>query len=305
MLLTGVYPAAISPLDERGAVDSASIARLLSWFEAAGCKGAVLAGTNGEGPSLSATEKRDLIREAIPVRGKLDIVLGVATSSLEEAVWLCNQAEKAGAVAGLVMPPSYFRDAGDDGIVAWFKALLDRTGIPVLVYNFPQRTGIVITPEMLASIALCEGFAGVKDSSGARENLSGYASALQGSGKLLYVGNETLLLDALRAGWTGTISGAANVMPYALAHIIEDWTHGSFETAEVKFRLALPAVELLRGSPQPATNKALLKEIGVIPSSAVRLPLAPTAIEDAKELRSKLEAHLGPLGSSSGAKIVS
>src|SRR5436305_4424299 len=111
VLERGIYPAAVTPFDEKGRVDILCVARLLAWFEAAGCKGAVLAGTNGEGPSLSATEKRDLIREAIPLRGKLDIILGIATSSLEEAVWSCNQAQNAGAVAALVMPPSYFREA--------------------------------------------------------------------------------------------------------------------------------------------------------------------------------------------------
>src|SRR3954467_7098266 len=103
-----------------GEIDVSAMARLLAWFEACGCTGAVLAGTNGEGPSLSATEKRDLIRESMPLRGKLDIILGIASSSLEEAVWLCNQARKSGAAAALVMPPSYFREATEDGLVEWF-----------------------------------------------------------------------------------------------------------------------------------------------------------------------------------------
>src|SRR5688572_23691682 len=99
MLKPGVYPAAVTPFDEKGRVDMAGMARLLAWFEANGCVGAVLAGTNGEGPSLSATEKRDLIQHAVPLRGKLDLVLGIATPSLDEAIWLTRRAEEAGAVA--------------------------------------------------------------------------------------------------------------------------------------------------------------------------------------------------------------
>ena len=273
----------------------AATARLLAWFEACGCTGAVLAGTNGEGPSLSATEKRDFVREAMPLRGKLDIVLGVATSSLEEAVWLCNQALRSGAAAALVMPPSYFREASEDGIVSWFHALMDRTDMPVIVYNFPQRTGVTISSSMLQRIAEHDRFAGVKDSSGERSNLSGYASALDGSGKVLYVGNETLLLEALQEGWTGTISGASNVMPYPLSCIVHDWHENHRESAEAKFAVALPAIQALRGKPQPATNKALLESIGVLPSGAVRLPLSSLSANHVSDLRKELETHLGPL----------
>jgi 4-hydroxy-tetrahydrodipicolinate synthase len=295
VLKPGVYPASVTPFDSRGQIDMAATARLLAWFESAGCNGAVLAGTNGEGPSLSATEKRDLVREAMPLRGKLDIILGVASSSLEEAIWLCNQAQKSGAVAALVMPPSYFREATEDGIVEWFSALMTRTDMPVLVYNFPQRTGVTITPEMLKRVSTNASFAGAKDSSGSEENISSYASALQGSGKSLYVGNETLLLKALQAGWTGTISGASNVMPFPLACVIEDWFAENRESAEAKFDIARPAIEALRGKPQPATNKALLESIGVIPSGAVRLPLTNILPEAVQAIREDLEKHLGPL----------
>ncbi len=295
MFQPGVYPASVTPFNEKGQIDMAAMARLLAWFEAAGCKGAVLAGTNGEGPSLSATEKRDLIRDAMPLRGKLDIVLGIATSSLEEAVWSCNQAERAGAIGALVMPPSYFREASEDGIVHWFLSLLDRTGIPILVYNFPQRTGVTLTGATLARLAEVEGFAGAKDSSGARENLAAYASALDGGGKALYVGNETLLIEALEAGWTGTISGAANVMPYPLVQVVGDWVGGKQESARAKHQLALPAIEALRRQAQPATNKALLENVGVLPSSAVRLPLSSLASADVGGLRDELERHMGPL----------
>lgn len=290
-----MYPASVTPFDEKGHIDMAAMARLLAWFEAGGCKGAVLAGTNGEGPSLSAVEKRDLVRDAMPLRRKLDIVLGVATSSLEEAVWSCNQAEKAGAIGALVMPPSYFREASEDGIVEWFLSLLDRTAIPILVYNFPQRTGVTITGSMLQRLAEMDGFAGAKDSSGNRDNLPAYASALDGGGKSLYVGNETLLMEALQSGWTGTISGAANVMPYPLSQILSDWVGGKQESARAKHDLALPAIEALRGKPQPATNKALLENIGVLPSSAVRLPLFALASSGVGDLRVGLEKHLGPL----------
>jgi len=281
-LAAGCYPASVTPFGEDGEVDQAGMARLLAWFESRGCTGVVMAGTNGEGPSLSAIEKRDLLRAMMPVRGWLDLILGVATPSLSEAVWSCKQAAKIGAVAALVMAPGYFREVSEDGIYSWFMALMDAADLPVLVYNFPQRTGITISPELMARLAPHERMAGAKDSSGNAANLAGYASALPG--KVLFVGNETLLLEALKAGWSGTISGASNVLPGWLSQIVSLWHEGDKEQAEIKFRLIFPALEAIRKSPQPACNKAVLARLGVLDSGRVRAPLAEAgAVEELME----------------------
>src|SRR5437588_2512986 len=126
VLQPGIYPAAVTPFDEKGRIDMLSVARLLAWFEANGCKGAILAGTNGEGPSLSPVEKRDLLRDAMPLRGKLELILGIATSSSDEAIWLCKQAGSLGAKAILLMPPFYFREATSCGMQKWFELVISR-----------------------------------------------------------------------------------------------------------------------------------------------------------------------------------
>lgn len=295
MLPLGAYPAAVTPMGPDGRPDLESMAKLLAWFEAAGCEGAVLAGTNGEGPSLSAVEKRDLLEAAMPWRGKLRLILGIATPSLEEASWLCRRASDSGAEAALVMPPYYFRTARPDAIVEWFLELLDRSPIPVLIYNFPQNTGVVVQPDMMEVIGRHERCAGCKDSSGNRDNLESYRASL-GPDRVLFVGNETLLLDALRAGWTGTISGAANVIGRWLAAIVRDWTAGDSISASEKFQLALPCIEALRARPQPALNKACLERIGIVANRKVRLPLESESDEQADSALAAIEGRLGPLG---------
>lgn len=269
----GVYPAAVTPMDALGAVDMPGVARLLAWFRSHGCEGVVLAGTNGEGPSLAAVEKRDLVRAAVPLAEEMEIVLGVATPSLEEAVWSCEQARKAGAAAALVMAPGYFREAEPEGVLGWFEALADRTSLPILIYNFPSRTGFAFTADQIARLGRRDGVIGLKDSSGDRANLAAYRDAL-GPEKVLYVGNETLLVEALDAGWTGTISGAANVVPQWLGRVIHE-LEGDRESSLVKFALLRPVLDALRTSPQPATNKALLHRLGVLASPTPRLPLLP------------------------------
>jgi len=276
MLLPGAYPAAITPFDRQGRIDLTCVARLLAWFRSRGCSGVVLAGTQGEGPSLSSVEKRDLVRAAVPLAGGLPIILGIATASLEEAVWLCKQSHIAGAAAALVMPPAYFREASEEGLALWFEALFERSPLDIIVYNFPQRTGITLSAELMARLARHERMIGIKDSSGDPANLEPYAAAAPG--KALFVGNESLLIDALRHGWSGTISGAANALPDWLSAIVADWAADP-ESAETKYELISAAIEAIRKSPQPATNKELLRRRGVIEYSAPRIPLLPANSE--------------------------
>lgn len=290
MLASGVYPASVTPMDDEGRVDLAAVARLLAHFRTEGCKGIVLAGTNGEGPSLSAVEKRDLIRVATPIFPDFKVIAGIATPSLDEAIWLANQALKAGAVAGLVMAPGYFRDASEEGVLQWFEKLFDSTDLPILVYNFPQRTGFTHSAENISRLAAHERMIGLKDSSGNAANLADYSRVLPD--KLKFVGNETLLLNAMEAGWTGTISGAANCIPSWLAAVLQDWIEGRRNSAMAKFELIKPAIESLRAVPQPAANKAVLHRMGILQSSGLRLPLQKMSDETLQPLIEGLQKFL-------------
>lgn len=293
LLPRGIYPASVTPFLESGEVDFASVARLMAYFDAAGCAGVVVGGTNGEGPSLSAVERRDLCREAARLAGRLLVIQGIATASLPEAIWLCEQAGKAGACAALVMPPAYFRTASDAAIVAWFHALLDAAPIPIICYNFPKMTGITLSQAMVEQLAQHDRFGGVKDSSGDAANLTAYRSATHPRHALL-VGNETLLLDALESGWTGSISGAANVVPQWLSRIVLEWDDpGMLESARTKFALLLPILEAVRSQGQPAMNKCVLHDWGLIALATPRLPLTEPTEPEARAILSQIESTLG------------
>lgn len=281
ILPNGVYPAAITPLTSGDQIDEPSLLRLLAWFESAGCQGVVLAGTNGEGPSLSAVEKRDLLKAANLGKGKLRLILGIATPSLNEATWLAQQAAKHGATALLVMPPSYFRSVSEEAICQWFLALADKSPLPILAYNFPKMTGFTLSPEILSRLDRHSKIIGAKDSSGVRENLANYRSAMPNG--QLFVGDETILGEALAEGWNGTISGAANLLCHGLVKFVTD-------PQQTQFELLLPLIETIRKQPQPACHKAALKKLGVIADSFVRLPLEPASPD---EVLSLLDQRLG------------
>ncbi len=264
----GIYPAAITPM-VGGDIDVPSACRLLAHFESKGCAGVVIAGTNGEGPSLAAVEKRDLIRSLAAVKGSLSLILGVMTSSLSEAIWLSTQARKLGADGILLMPPMYFREAPASGVCAWLEAVMSASQIETILYNFPARSGFEFDADMLARLSRHEFCQGLKDSSGNPANLAEFREAMPG--KSLFVGAEALLLDALEAGWQGSISGLANSIPAWLVQIAS-------ERSEVKLGLASDVMKGLKSIPQPAGHKQVLERLGIIASSDVRLPLESAAL---------------------------
>jgi len=278
VISAGIHPAAVTPFTDSGSLDFASLARLLARFESEGCAGVVLAGTTGEGASLSAIEKRDLARAAVPLAGKMQVCLGLATNSLPEALWLADQAAKSGVSSLLVSPPPFFANSSRDGLFLWLEHLLDGSPIPLILYHFPQKFGIGIEEDWIAKFADHPNLAGLKNSSGNPDNLSRFRE-LMPTGKRLFTGAEPLLLAALNAGWDGSISGASNVFGKWLNALYLDFVAGEHASAQAKFALMSGLLTVVRSAPQPATHKALLAHMGVLSCGAPRLPLLPVCAE--------------------------
>lgn len=263
-MLSGAFTALVTPFDENGEIDFPGVARLLAWHEGSGMDGVVVAGTNGEGPSLSAVEKRDLARFAVQHAGKLKIILGAATCSITEAVWLCEQAQKAGAIASLVLPPFYF-NAAHEGIRNWFEQLLTKTDLPCIVYNFPKNTRFTFDEAVLDTLFQYPHCIGVKDSSGDDQLLDIYLRVAQRHSKSVFVGDERLILKSLTNGGSGTISGLANSFPVLISRQVNERT-------DVLQSFIDEAVQDIKAHPQPAVHKAILDHRG-LPGGPMRPPL--------------------------------
>jgi 4-hydroxy-tetrahydrodipicolinate synthase len=271
-MISGAFTALVTPFNATGEVDFPGLARLLAWHEASGMDGVVVAGTNGEGPSLSSVEKRDTLRFAVEHAGKLKVILGAGTCSITEAIWLSQQAQKAGAIASLMLPPFYF-NATDRGLLAWFTQLLSNCDLPCVVYNFPKTTGITISPALLESLFAFDHCVGIKDSSGDLAQLNAYLSVASGHNRSVLVGDERLLLHSLSSGGSGTISGLANTFPVLVSRQVR-------ERSDVLQSVMNQAVENVKKHPQPAVHKAILSHRG-LPAGQVRAPLEPIS-EDAR-----------------------
>lgn len=267
-LKAGVHVASITPFTAAGAVDAPVFARLLAHFEAHGAQGAVVAGSTGEGPSLSAPEKVQLYELAAASKGKLQITAGILVCSLDEALYLARQAHKAGCDAIMVAPPFYY-PASLEGQIAFFRAVLDASRLPVVLYNIPQRTRVKITPALVDALIDHPNLIGIKDSSGSPRSLAQfarYAPRLR-----LWVGEEKLLTRCLQRGGAGTISGLANVYLPRLVRLYEAFQRG--ENCSGLQTLVDTAADVVDAFPAPANFKHLLTHFG-FPPSPTRPPVA-------------------------------
>lgn len=277
----GVHVAAITPFTAEGVIDAPYFVRLLAYFEANGAQGVVVAGSTGEGPSLSAPEKSQLYELAVQSKGNLQITAGVLVCSLDEALYLARQAYKAGCDA-LMVAPSFYYPASLQGLINFYKAVLDASRLPVILYNIPQRTRHKITPELLDALLEHPKLLGVKDSSGSVRSMNQF---LKYTPRLrVWVGEEKLLTKCLQWGGAGSISGLANVYLARIARLCAAFQRG--EACDGLQSLIDAAANLIDEFPAPANFKFALTLAG-FPETHVRPPLVDLSPEQQRTLKAR------------------
>lgn len=234
--LSGIWSATVTPFDDTFAPDVGRAAEYYLELLHGGCDGLNILGTTGEAMSLSARQRiafmQGLFAHGVP-HGRA--MFGTGASSLDDAIELSRTAGELEAAAALVMPPFFYRDADDDGILRWFDALFAKAAPlpPVLLYNFPRMSGITFHPTLVDRLleAFPDTIAGMKDSSNdaalQREILARHPDLR------VFTSSEEFLIDACGYGGAGCISGsvclwahdAATVYrtrdPEAQAHLAE------------------------------------------------------------------------------------
>lgn len=208
---TGAYAPVPTPLNAGLAFDKKAQTAHLNWLRSEGLDGALILGTNGEFPSFSLDERREIAAAAVTADSGLDLILGVGSCALPEALAMVDAADGFGYSAVLCPPPFYFRSAPATGIAAFFLEILERSSLPVLLYHIPQVTGVAISDEVLDLLGGHENLAGVKDSSGDPDELRRLTKRFADRSYL--VGNDRLVTACVEAGGAGSISAAASVAP--------------------------------------------------------------------------------------------
>ncbi|MGW1588829.1 4-hydroxy-tetrahydrodipicolinate synthase [Streptomyces sp. NPDC002386] len=284
--------AMITPFTEAGTLDLEGAALLADRLVAGGCDGLVLNGTTGESPTTTDAEKAELIaavRDAVGDRAAL--VAGVGTADTRHTAEGARAAEKAGADGVLVVTPYYSRPP-QAAVEAHFRQIADASGLPVMLYDIPGRTGTRIEPETMIRLAGHPRIVAVKDCS---YDFLGTQKVLARTELAYYAGCDEHVLALYAVGAAGCVSTVANAVPGRIAAVLDAFDAGDTARAAELQLEAMPLIEAMTaaGLPGTVTAKALLTRLG-LPAGPVRAPLLPATPETADALRARYDRLAAP-----------
>jgi len=283
-----LFTAMVTPFTATGALDVGQAARLADWLGRHGTEGLVLAGTTGEGPTLSLDERHallDHVRQAVP---DLPTFLGTGHNSTATTVEWTQLAEAWGADGVMVVTP-YYNKPPQSGLYAHFHAVAASTALPVMLYDVPGRTGVHLHPDTtLALMVDHPNIWAIKEASGSVEDLAVLARNAP-VGHRVFTGEDHLLLSALEVGAYGVVSVASHVAGPELATLIQATLAGRAEEASALAQRIAPVISELFAVTNPIPVKWALNHLGLA-VGPTRLPLLPGADEDMTRLAAALQA---------------
>ena len=288
--LEGSLVALVTPF-RSGHVDGGALFKLCERQIRSGSVGLVVCGSTGEAPSLSIAEHGRVVAIAVEAAsGRVPVIAGCGASATKGAVHLAIAAARHGASALLCAPPPYTRPT-QDGITAHVRAVAHASGLPIILYDVPGRTGVAIADATVARLFECGLIAGIKDAAG---DLSRPVRlrALCGDGGVLQFAGDDATSPAHRAmGGHGCISVTANLVPSLCATMHRAWRDGDLgEFGRIRDLLS-PLHHALFAESNPIPIKAALEMAGLC-EGELRLPLTRASKATIEALSALLPAVL-------------
>jgi len=275
-----------TPMRPDGGLDLDGLQKVAGHLLDNGHDGIVVNGTTGESPTTSDEEKVTILEavlEAVGERAK--VVAGVGSNDTAHTIHAARAAATAGAHGLLVVTPYYNRPT-PAGLHAHFTAVAGATDLPVMLYDIPGRTGTPIATDTLIRLADHPRILAVKDAKG---DLWAASEVLAATDLLWYSGDDVLTLAHLAHGAVGYVGVTTHVAGSQYAAMLAAVEGGNLPEAIALHRRLIPVVNAIMNTSQGAIMaKAALKELGVIDSAAVRLPLLESPPEHLAILREAL-----------------
>jgi 4-hydroxy-tetrahydrodipicolinate synthase len=292
--LQGIVPALITPLDEAGHIDEASVHALVEFQVSAGVNGLLVLGSTGEGPLLATDDKLRLVRSTVEAaRGRLPVMVGIAHSSPAESVAFGRLAQTAGANALVTTPPFYFLSSQAE-LIGYFRYLRPRLDLPLITYDVPSAVKTKIAAATVRALADEGLIIGIKDSSG---DLAGFRDMLIATQHLpdfhALTGSEHYVDAAMLVGGHGGVLGLASVVPALYVSIYQAVLAADFARANVLQQQAIAALQMIYvgtsgGSLTAAaigSFKLALRDMGIIRTAHVSSPLQPLTEAEQQRVR--------------------
>jgi len=289
-IFTGAATAIVTPFKANGEVDYDTFAKNIEFQIENKIDAIVVCGTTGEASTLTHEEHLDVIRYCVKcVNGRVPVVAGTGSNCTETAIYLSQEAEKAG-VDGLLIVTPYYNKATQKGLYEHFKMIADSVKTPIILYNIPGRTGGVnILPETV--VRLCtevENIVGVKDATG---NISQVAKLMSIAGDKvdLYSGNDDQIVPLLSLGGKGVISVLSNIAPEKTHDICAKFFKGDVEGSRKLQLEFLSLINTLFIEVNPIPVKKALELMGMM-GGTLRRPLTEMEEDNAAKLEKEMKA---------------
>lgn len=289
-VFTGAAVALVTPFQADGAVDYDAFARIMDDQIAKHTDALVIAGTTGEGSTLTEDEHIELIRFAVAhTNHRVPVIAGTGSNDTQCCLRLSQAAKDAGADALLLVTP-YYNKTSQRGLIAHYTLVADTVDLPIILYNVPSRTGLGIALDTVDVLANHKNIVAIKEASG---NISFSAQVIERCGDRIdvYSGNDDQIVPMMALGAKGVISVLSNVIPQETHDMAQAMLDGDVAKAAALQLKYLPLVNDLFIEVNPIPVKEAMNQMGMAVGPC-RLPL----YDMAEHTRAKLAAELQRLG---------
>ncbi|HET8716102.1 MAG TPA: 4-hydroxy-tetrahydrodipicolinate synthase [Holophagaceae bacterium] len=273
--LSGLGVALATPFTPGGAMDLPDFRGLVRHCVAGGVDFLIPLGSTGEAATLDEAERDAVIAACLEEASGRPVIVGTGSNATRQAAAWTARAQALGARAALVVTP-YYNKPTLDGLVAHYAAVAEAApGLPLVAYNVPGRTGLNLTPAMLAKLWEHPSVVAVKESSGNLAQIGEIARTLP-PGKTLLSGDDGLALPSISLGATGLVSVLGNVLPAETKALVAAALGGDLASARRQHQRLLPLIDALFLESNPIPLKAAMALKGLA-ADALRLPLVPAS----------------------------
>lgn len=291
MIIRGAYTALITPFLEDGSVDYDQLEKNIEYQIENGIDGLLALGTTAETPTLTKEEQNKIVDCCMKTIDKrVPLMVGTGSNSTAKTIKNTIEAEKKGADIALIVTP-YYNKPTQEGIFQHFKAVVDATNIPILVYNIEGRTGRNIETDTLKRIAQLEGVIGVKEASGHMSQIQSVITEIGDQEENFNVmsGDDGLTLPLLSLGGQGVVSVISNLYPKEMSTMVQAALNGDYEEARNIHNKLLPMMKGAFVETNPSPIKGAMKYAGM-DTGEVRLPLVKLSSENVGLIETIVEA---------------
>ncbi len=283
-----VITAMVTPFNSKREIDYNKAEELARYLMEHGSDAILVAGTTGEGPTLSHEEEFELLSTVKrAVANKCKVIMNAGSNSTQTAIMAAKWAQKEDVDAILSVVP-YYNKPSQEGMIEHFSAIAESVELPIILYNIPGRTGVNMQPKTVAKLAeKYKNIVAVKQSFSDMDAVTEMKLYCP-SDFTIYSGDDSLTLPMMSLGARGVVSVASHIFGSEMKSMIRNYKSGEFLAALNMHQKLYPAFRKLFMAPNPVPVKAALSHIGII-EEFVRRPLVELTEEQKQDLYSVLD----------------